>query len=374
MSEIKKNEPESKVVLSLPENTFADMIMNFLGKKEKLSYQKRTYFKLHIYDITQFYYLLDAKISKEQFTHLNYFSLVITYDDSTTREINTIERLEKYHETRNVIPTSISMSWNIVLKFPKADTIENQKIDLLFNITDEVIDGNVYLDIQHTNPAWGVEVLNLFTDNIKKVSLQENKNIGFINSVFGVISSKRSNRAVYYFMMLVVSLTMSILLLGLESNSNNYSRSKADLATEVYNLSSNGLITDRELMTTLNAISYLKDDNIEELLENKLINEELVVPVEAYISKSKEKIYTFIKIVLSIFFSLIGIYFFGKYYYNSYINFYRDISLINITDAANKKLIAFNESKNKAVFYSLSLIIFSVVCSLIATLITVVVQ
>lgn len=48
------------------------------------------------------------------------------------------------------------MRWNIVLSFPNSKTVENQEINLLFSITDEVIDGRIQLTIQHTNPSWGL--------------------------------------------------------------------------------------------------------------------------------------------------------------------------------------------------------------------------
>jgi len=254
MNKIKKNEASNNVVLSLPENTFADMIVNFLGKKEKLSYKKKTYFILNLNDITQFYYLLDEKIKKEQFTHLNYFSLIINYDDSTSREINTIERLEMFHETRNVVPVSISMSWNIILKFPNSETIENQKIDLLFNITDEIIDGTVSLDIQHTNPAWGVEVLNLFTDNIKKVSIQENKNIGVISFFTERLKEETFKKMYLLILASFFVLLSSLLLAKIESNANGYSSEKAQLVNQIYDLSYSDTLTNKELIIALNAI------------------------------------------------------------------------------------------------------------------------
>lgn len=64
MSEVDKHHSNNDVVLSLPEDKFADIIINFLGKKEKIRYRKSTYFIVELQDITQFYYLLDEKIKK----------------------------------------------------------------------------------------------------------------------------------------------------------------------------------------------------------------------------------------------------------------------------------------------------------------------
>lgn len=366
MNNINKFEKETSVVLSLPETTFADMIINFLGNKEKINYDKNTYFIVELNNLTQFYYLLDAKIQKEQFTHVNYFSVIINYDDSTSREINTIESLATYHETRNVIPVSISMTWNIVLKFPNSSTVENQKVKLLFSITDEVIDGNINLTIQHTNPAWGVEVLNLFMGNIKKISIHANKNIGIIDNIL------RDKHRFILRLMIRVLILLLIMLVPLfillpKNLAPVYNEEKINLVNEIYNLSYKNTINDNELFLTINSINNFPANQLSNFSKKAPFSEKISLPIEAYVNEKDNKNIIIVKIGTGVVFSFIFIYFFMKYYIYSYLNYYRHKSFIKITEEANKHYEIFLDSKNKVVFYSLSAIAFSVLCSLIAT-------
>lgn len=373
MKDIDKFEKETSVILSLPETTFADMIVNFLGNKEKINYDRNFYFVVELNSLTQFYYLLDEKIKKEQFTHVNYFSVIISYDDSTNREINTIERLATYHETRNVIPISVSMTWNIVLKFPNSTTIENQKIELLFNITDELIDGNINLTIQHTNPSWGVEVLNLFVGNIQKIKIRENKNIGFIDNI---LRAKNRFFLRWVQMLLITILAVSLVFSGAltENKTSKYNKEKITLVNEIYNLSYSGVIDNKELFLTINSLNNFSNSQLSNFSKVAPFSTKITPYVKEYINELEGRNYRLFKIFLGVSLFLIILYLFSKYYINSYLNYYKNKSFIKITEEASKKHEIFLESKNKTVFYSLSLMVFSVLCSLIATVIYALVQ
>jgi hypothetical protein len=364
MSQIDKLNQDKNIILSLPEKTFADMIVNFLGKKESIKYKKNTYFNVSITDLTQFYYLLDAKIKKEQYTHINAFSITINYNDSTSRELNTIGRLETFHETRNIIPSSIIMTWNIVLKFPDSATVENQNINIHYSITDETIDGSISLNIQHTNPAWGLEVLNLFLDNIHRTIISENKNISLINN----FSEHRALKFIKFLLMSLLIITLSIVPLALmgESDRYKYSNEKYELVADIYTLSDKGTISTKEFYSAINVVNKFTDRQLE-LYRDK--NENIGKSIDKYLNKNKGKTSRKIKIASGIVLTILFILFFSKYYIVSYVNYYRDKSFINITDAANKSMNKFKESKNKTVFYGLSLFIFSIVCSIIGSII-----
>jgi len=154
--------------LALPKDVLADIIVNFLGQRERLAFDKEAFFILDLNDLRQFYLLMDAKISKEVNTRLEFFQVAINYDDDTSRTLTSIESLEKFHETRNVVPTGVTLTWHFVFRFPNAPTIETQKINLSFLIVKGFIDGRVQLSIEHSNPVWGIEVLNLLSNQLRK--------------------------------------------------------------------------------------------------------------------------------------------------------------------------------------------------------------
>jgi hypothetical protein len=143
-----ESDKNSELSVILSEQKFADMILNFLGKKEKLTYRlKETSFLMRQNDIEQFHYLLDAKISKEHHVHISHFSVNISYNDGSSREISGIDALNKFLETRDVTPSDVTMSWNIIIKYPKSETIENQRIQLSFIRNGTNDDGEILLVI-----------------------------------------------------------------------------------------------------------------------------------------------------------------------------------------------------------------------------------
>uniref|UniRef100_UPI001CB75B2A hypothetical protein n=1 Tax=Sulfurimonas indica TaxID=2508707 RepID=UPI001CB75B2A len=155
---------KNDVVLNISQNIFADIILNFLGNKQILSYENENDFHITLNDIEQFYYLIDEKIHKENYTNIDYFSVLISYHDKTKREINGINSLKTYLETRDVSPRNIILTWNIILDFPNTQTIENQKIEVSFNTEES--NKSIMLKIEHTNQAWGIEILNLLKDHL----------------------------------------------------------------------------------------------------------------------------------------------------------------------------------------------------------------
>lgn len=87
--------------LALPKDVLADIIVNFLGQRERLAFSKECFFILDLNDLRQFYLLLDAKISKEVNTRLEFFQAAINYDDDRSRTLTSIESLEKWDRKIN---------------------------------------------------------------------------------------------------------------------------------------------------------------------------------------------------------------------------------------------------------------------------------
>lgn len=71
--EIKNYDKAGDLLIGIDKNHLADLILNFLGKKEVLSYEAKKTFILRLNDIEQFYYLLESKIAKEQYNSLGFF-------------------------------------------------------------------------------------------------------------------------------------------------------------------------------------------------------------------------------------------------------------------------------------------------------------
>jgi hypothetical protein len=100
MHELTDRAAEEEFRVAVTKDVLADIIINFLGQRERLSFRKKAYFVLDLNDLRQFHLLLDAKVSKEVNMRLEFFQAAITYDDDTTRTLTSLESLDSYHETR----------------------------------------------------------------------------------------------------------------------------------------------------------------------------------------------------------------------------------------------------------------------------------
>lgn len=388
------NIEESKKVLSvtIDENHMADIIINFLGKKEKLQYEIEKIFHLRLNDIEQFHYLLEEKINKEQYINIQLFTVSFLFDDNTTRIINTIESLNSYHETRDVTPISANLSWNIILQFPNSDTIESQKIDLNFSINPKGNIGEIFLNIEHTNQAWGIEVLNLLKNKILSIIKPEESNLKYAR-----IIKRNINFNVFFNYILIIALTSTIVFFPLslvtEKNNNKYSKNGISAEYILYKEYKSSKISKDKLNEYMFIISNLDREEQEEALKkyfkksklreylidsldkektligilNKFIGNEILLTadsteknrdLESLTEKPRRKI------LLTII-SAILIFIFSYYYLIKYISFHSGKSFILTTNKINYIFEKYNIKKNKREFYSIKLIIFTIISGLL---------
>ncbi|TDH88755.1 hypothetical protein DWA15_18830, partial [Acinetobacter baumannii] len=92
----------NEVGLPLDPETFSRVILDFLGRKENLSYKSHDNFIINLEDISQFNHILNSKISYQK--------------------INGSEALSKFLETRSIDTTSINLNWKIIIKFDHSPT------------------------------------------------------------------------------------------------------------------------------------------------------------------------------------------------------------------------------------------------------------
>lgn len=211
-------------------------------------------------DIEQFYYLLDSKISKEHHVHISHFSVNISYNDGTSREISGIDALNKFLETRDVTPSDVTMSWNIIIKYPKSETIENQRIQLSFIRRGVNNDSEILLVIEHTNQSWGIEVLNLFKDKIAELSIKQTRECRFAKFLMRLIDK--------YGVSLIL-MSMSGLLVGL-NGSDKDSEPSYNLIS-FYNNHSN--LAEKDI--ALFSVKNLNNEYLRKSAENVIIDQEL---------------------------------------------------------------------------------------------------
>lgn len=352
----------SAVAIHLEREAFSKFILEFLGTKEKLVYERYASFRLHHNDIEQFYYLLEAKVSKEKNIVLDHFSVNVIYDDNTKRELYGIDNLKKFNETRYVNPVSITLSWNLVVGFGNANTIENQVIEVTFNTKkrrenkqqawDE---GDIKLIITSTNQAWANEVLNLFKDQINNVIIQKSA----IYSCIKFISSVDVKATLILFMSLFMMLTAG---LGQRSDTSTRSNLTDELSLEIgRSLLKQG---DPYIEFIKFSIKELQVEQIKELSEEEekfkstKIFADLIKVKE--LRKLKDTLFELALILFVAFFVVLVLY--PRYA----LKYYGAKSFIFLTKKAEQLEKKEKDSKNKLTFFSFTSVVITVVIAVIA--------
>lgn len=204
MSELIIEKPNNDLTLTIPENDFAKIILDFLGSKETISKKINAPFSIDLEGLKQFHYLLMQKVEKERFTDINIFSGKIRYEGGVERSLTSFDGLNSFFEQKSVNPTSVSLAWSIVLGFANAKTIETQKISLTLGKDIDKDTGTILVDIEHTNQSWGFEVFTLFESQIDRCLFFKPRRLRFYESInkYGIPSK--------LFGMLILSVTLFV--------------------------------------------------------------------------------------------------------------------------------------------------------------------
>jgi len=348
-----------EVSIALNRDTFAQLILNFLGKKEKLSLKKRVDFVLNHNDIEQFYYLLNAKIDKEPSTSVEHFLVTLNYNDNTVRQISGIEALNAFLETRHVIPQSITLTWNIIVKYPNAPTVENQNIELTFitnnkeNQTYE--EGEVILSISHTNQAWAAEVLNLLRDKINGVTLSRPKALGWHEAYLFFFGKD----------MILMFLALCVMVGAMFSQETGSERAKAyyqvaTAVTDSTNLRDTAIAT--MAVHVLDA-SHTRD-TAEKLVKSEELKKSLIQVADEKEHKDSRRIWILVSIL-----GLGLLLLFCRHYCAKSIKYFARESHILITSRAENLYKTQNEAKSKMEFFSLTLTAFTLATGLVVNIV-----
>jgi hypothetical protein len=161
---------DGDVTLTLQKNKFAEFLFGFLGARETLTKTYNDDFVATLEDCLQFHYLFTQKIVKEQFIALSAVGATITYDDNSTRTINSITALERFAEPRDVSVNVFSMTWNLVFRSPEDNSFKQQKVSIVLETAQTPTDiGKITVTVEHTNQVWATEVQRLFEEQIRQL-------------------------------------------------------------------------------------------------------------------------------------------------------------------------------------------------------------
>lgn len=336
------------VGLPLDVETFSRVILDFLGRKENLSYTSKHNFVINLNDISQFHNIIKTKISYQKNIILEHFSVNFIYSNGTSREINGEEALEKFLETRFVDVLSVNLNWKIIIKFDNSPSIETQEINLLFSTEKRHYFSNnsyIKLSINHTNQSWALDILSAFEDKINEVTIKESKFEKILKSI------KETDW--------LFGLKMSGLLLFVLTMSLSYALSEKSLKKDLINhvIQQNHTDNATKIIDLLEITGLDKKEII--LLKSK--DKEIQKIVD---ESKKDYIVTLILLLV-----VVSLPFIISKYVNYSIKYLEHKSFITISNISMNNLQEYRNSKNKVTYISLTVIISSVFFSLIASVI-----
>jgi hypothetical protein len=365
-------ELSTSLKIDIQKEELAEFILNFLGKKEKLRYEDEFTFVLNHNDVEHLYYLINEKISREENIIIEHFEVSVAYQDETVRDINGIEALNKFLETRYVYPISIQLSWNLVVKFPKAQTIENQVIELAFvtnegyiqtapsEIKDRVRENNkhgegkVFLIIHHTNQAWGIEVLNLMKEAINAFRKTKTWQFKVAQKICKLYRPTGVLMIVVGYMFAFIFFAMSLK----QDMQENLSEKLYALNNQIESSS------PADLTKAMIAIVNMDSGHIKKTAENHISTLALknMLTEIAHLQEEREETNKGLKISFSLpFVLLVVVYFYSRYV----MHYFGSNSHILLTKRANEILEFEKESRSQAQFYSVGAIVFAIVIAII---------
>lgn len=339
------------VGLPLDPETFSRVILDFLGRKENLSYKSHDNFIINLEDISQFNHILNSKISYQKNIILEHFSINFGYSDGTFREINGSEALSKFIETRSVDTTSINLNWKIIVKFDHSPTIETQEIDLLFiSSIDRKIDSEdfsyIELSINHTNQSWALDILSAFKDKIDEITIETSK----LKEKY-----KKLTDSPLYLTTITMLFVVFALALTLPVTQNETQRLRQDLVQ--YNLKQNYNDDLSKVVGLLN-ITSLERSELKELgIKNK--------EIEDIIEKNERNVIIHLILIVLLFITPFVI----RKYISYCINYFNHKSFILTSKSAFKKLQKYKDDKSKITYIGLTVVVTSVTFSIMASVI-----
>jgi uncharacterized membrane protein (DUF485 family) len=177
----------------------ANQIQKSLIKGEEIEKVINRPFVIKLNDIINLYHIIIQRLDNdEEKIEFQNFSISVSSSGNNFHRFNSIEKFEKNIETRQIVPNTIQMTWNVIIKFtqqePLKQTInvdftkpdyentdnnyDNDNVFMLVYKGKPIIgNGAIIISIETTNKIWALDVMSHIRDwiekNVEKPSINE---------------------------------------------------------------------------------------------------------------------------------------------------------------------------------------------------------
>ena len=362
---------KNDIALKITEPMVRSLINN-LGKKQKLTYETKHGFCIDKSTIINIHKKLEEKIERDTAAHISNITINIKYLGGVCEEFSGIDKLEEYRKEGSEFPIEICAEWNILLHFNNSETIENQKIILLFEANSYKLMvrfprktfPKIKLLIEHTNESWAKEILNIFNDCINNILYNSETKFFFRKDDRIILAYNLGKWLSFIFTIMFVVFTYFVL----SSNYTAINKNMDLMKNKIYNMSLKGEIDINELYITLDILNKKNYTNRYKQfdIKNKI---KRVIKIGAdrrgRISMEFVKKYYFITIGLLIFSSLQLMLHKNYTVSERYVTY----GFINMTPRSYRIYKFYKSNQKKGAIISITMIITAIVCSVIGGLI-----
>ena len=177
------------------------IVSDLLGEPQTIAKYFDGSFDINKNSVAQIDHLVRQRLKQQNEGDVISLIIKVTYDDNSTITYNSLESFEAYNEIGPLLPTAISFSWVLLVKFPHKDTPEKQSIELGFQTEKPSkirITGAgapfifgpapVNMTIEHTARTWGADIEAMLTKHINQIVCKNKGLRGFVGRHDGKIS------------------------------------------------------------------------------------------------------------------------------------------------------------------------------------------
>ena len=188
------DDDESKsynIMLPCTREDFSDFVSGLLSKGQIINARVMGDFNITKEELINIHNLINQRFTQQNEGSLIHFSVVISYDDFSSVEINSLEEFKMYAEVRDHLSHAITLTWIYLIKFNNRPVPEKQEIGITFRTKDE-IKYNHYTDqkekkyydlkkglfevqIRHSARSWGVDIESLIVGHLETLKIPISK-------------------------------------------------------------------------------------------------------------------------------------------------------------------------------------------------------
>ncbi len=367
-------EADSKdISINISHKKFVEMVVEFVGNKERLTYPEEGAFTLGLNDLEQFYYLLEAKIEDTSGVILDAFNAKFIFDNRITRTVTSFSDLQRFNEPRDIGVNGVVLQWYVITT-EKKEGLKTQKVELSFDVVGDEYEGKVNLFIDHTNPGWGAEVLNLFRDQISNVIALKHPRYTF------AVKALKTMTVQNYFggAAIVIGIVFFSWLIFSDpkvSTPSLVTYPRVELINGYYSNKENEDVQE-EYGKALHYLNGLHFTQIEKVYPDQVSDENVRSILEGYVEKKYKEterkrpvvplVFILKVLILGFVLPFFAIYYLPKKYFESTIEFFGEKSFITVTKRSEKEASQYKYLKNNMRYKSISSVLISVAVGVVS--------